>query len=202
VFGDGPITGKIALVTAEAFGTGAPASEGRPSDPTLKIVVDAASIYTEVTAQNIVVPEDIVVAELDAPPFKPTIRFAPWLVAGAAMSMVAFATWLFASNASRTAAPSTLQTRGTSVSGKPLGTLQETQVAPRVEPAPSMKLEPLMGTEPSTPAPARERSAAKTAARSARPQADEGARFKGAAVHTQDAKARKPAPKLFIPNDI
>jgi hypothetical protein len=201
VFGDGPITGKIALVTAEAFGTGAPASEGRPSDPTLKIVVDAASIYTEVTAQNIVVPEDIV-AELDAPPFKPTTRFAPWLIAGAAMSMVAFATWLFASNASRTAAPSTLQTRGTSVSGKPLGTLQETQVAPRVEPAPSMKLEPLMGTEPSTPAPARERSAAKTAARSARPQADEGARFKGAAVHTQDAKAHKPAPKLFIPNDI
>jgi hypothetical protein len=183
-------------MAAAAFETSAPPIEGCASDPTLQIVVDVASTSAEVA------PRGIVGTELDAPPFKPTIRFAPWLIACAALGTMAFATWLFASNASRTAAPPTPQTPGTSVSSKPPGTSQEIQVGPQVEPAPSKKQEALVGTGPSTPTLARERPATSTPALGAQPQATDGARFKGAATHTQGARTRKPAPKLFIPNDI
>jgi serine/threonine protein kinase len=157
--------------------------EARRNEPTLEVDIEAETVPPP--AQEI--------AELDAPPVTSGVRVPRWLIACAAVALVALAIWLFAASDFRAAAPHTARVPSATVIVSAPNRPQVPPVAPAAPPA--LITAPETPTE--TPQPPPERASDRPAATSLRAQ-----RIKAAALRTPEATAHKPASKLFIPNDI
>lgn len=164
----------------------APQVEARRSEPTLEVPVDPAT-----TAPTVPPPRAEVVAELEVARLELPFRLPRWLIAGAAFMTLAFVTWLLVSSGSRPARPAIPRAQSTTTSAKAPAPPQPALAVQPAAPAPSANPEALVDTPQPAPAPSA-RPTASTAPRAARLKA----------ARTQDAKARKPASNLFIPNDI